>query len=442
MPQARLKLLLVADLSQSPAAMLSDSVDAFRRWSRHDVAVLERGMPRLEAGDLYGFDAVLIHYSVFVDQERHLPPAARAALARSKAIKLVWQQDEHRNVAGLAGAMADVGATIVLTALPRVEAERLYGSHLGSGATFVSVLTGYVSDRLIEQQSAPYEGRPLDIGYRGRTYPLWHGRLGAQRIRIAEEARVWAREQGLTCDISIRERDRLYGPAWADFLRRCKATLGTESGASVFDADGSLPERVWSFILRHPLASEAEVAAATYGPLEGLVDYAQISPRVFEAVAAGSLLLLTPGRYSGIVAPGRHAVIVEPRGRNAAEIADTIRDPRRAGLIIEAARAEILLRPDLHERAFVAKVEDAIEAEIARTGRGGAVPAAALARALPKMPEAPPPPRRRVRLMIAALLQEVVTRFPGRAGRYFDALLRMALLKARRIRLRAAGRRP
>lgn len=418
--------------------MLSESIDAFRRWSRHAVVVAERGMPPLTCEEFDAFDAVLLHYSIFIEQDRHLTLSARIDLRRSKAIKIVWQQDEYRNVAGLSKAFGDVGAAIVLTCMPAGVPERVYGPHLQEQPTFVSVLTGYVSDRLLRDVPPPYATRPIDIGYRGRKYPSWHGRLGAERVRLAEETRRWARARGLACDISVRERDRLYGPCWTAFLHRSKATLGTESGASVFDPDGSLPEKVWRFVLRHPLASEAKIAAATYAPIEGVVPYAQISPRIFEAIAAGSLLVLSPGRYSDLVVPGRHALTVEPSGANADEIADVIRDPERAAGVIEAARAEILHRPDLHERSFVRIVDDALEAKLG-PNRGCCRPTGAV---VPRMDDGPARCRGRPQTATrfgARLVRACIDRLPGRAGRLLEAAMRVGIIEARR-RLRRGGR--
>lgn len=426
-----LRILIIADLSQSPAAMLADSVEAFERWSRHAITLLKAGVPDLAAGDLDGFDAVIIHYSVFVDQEAHLPEAARAVLAASRAIKVVWQQDEYRNVAGLAKAITDISARIVLTCLPPEAVAGVYGPRLGNDPTFLSIYTGYVSDRMLSHKPGNYTERPLDIGFRGRVYPVWHGRLGVERVRIAREVQSWAQERGLICDISVRERDRLYGQSWTDLLSRSKATLATESGANVFDPDGSLPRRVWRFILRHPLASDIEVADATFGPLDGLVDYAQISPRLFEAISARSLLLLSPGYYSGVVVPGRHALSVEPGGANADEIVEIIRDSRHAADLIEAAYSEILLRPELHERALVRMVDDAIERTVEIPRKHPLPEQETLAKFAGKRPGGRQSAGRR---SLSYLTRAVLDWLPPRAGRFFESLLGLALFELRKLR--------
>src|SRR5437764_380792 len=59
-------------------------------------------------------------------------------------------------------------------------------------------------------------------------------------IRMAADAPHY----GLVTDISFREEDRLYGNAWTAFVSRCKAMLGVESGASVFDFTGEIQRKV------------------------------------------------------------------------------------------------------------------------------------------------------------------------------------------------------
>lgn len=410
--------------------MLADSVEAFQRWSRHAITLLKSGVPQLAIGDLDAFDAVIIHYSVFVEQEGHLPEAARAVLAVSRAIKVVWQQDEYRNVEGLAKAITDIRARVVLTCLPPEAVAEVYGSHLGNDLTFLSVFTGYVSDRLLLQKPTSYSERPLDIGFRGRVYPIWHGRLGAERVRLAREVQSWAQERGLSCDISVRERDRLYGQSWTNFLNRSKATLGTESGTNVFDPDGSLSRSVWRFILRHPLASDIAIAEATFGPLDGRVNYAQISPRLFEAISARSLLLLSPGHYSGLVVTGRHALSVQPGGANADEIVETIRDQKRAADLIEAAYSEILLRPELHERAFVEMVDDVVERTVEIPRKLRSPEEETLANLAGKDPAG----RQSVwRPRLSNLTRTVLDWLPARAARFFEALLGLALFELRKL---------
>src|SRR4051794_39949671 len=113
-------------------------------------------------------------------------------------------------------------------------------------------------------------------------------------------------ERGLETDIAWEEDDRIYGDDWFRFLSSCKATLGTESGANVFDDDGSLALRVQRELVANPAASYEEVRAKFLAGREGEVVMNQVSPKIFEAIACRTALVLFEGHYSGVLEPHRH----------------------------------------------------------------------------------------------------------------------------------------
>ena len=73
--------------------------------------------------------------------------------------------------------------------------------------------------------------------------------------------------------------------------------LGVESGSNVFDFDGSLEHAARDFELANKdRLTRSELYHAIEETLlstfEGNVDYAQVSPRHFEAAAAGAVQIL------------------------------------------------------------------------------------------------------------------------------------------------------
>ena len=108
----------------------------------------------------------------------------------------------------------------------------------------------------------------------------------------------------LRCDISWTEAERIYGDAWYRFLSSSRATLGTESGASIVDFDGSLQARTDAYLRTHPGATFEEVEAEILAPFEGNAVIEAVSPRVFEAAAVGTGMVNFPGRYSAVIEPG------------------------------------------------------------------------------------------------------------------------------------------
>jgi len=175
----------------------------------------------------------------------------------------------------------------------------------------VQVLTGYVTEAM-RSLAAPWcRSRPIDIGYRGSIQPLSFGRLGFEKRKIGiDVSRALAERDGLRLDITSAPEARLNGTAWIAFLAASKATLGVESGSNLFDFDGSVEQWCREFEVAHPEGDHCceqfyrRAHDEHLHRFEGNVDYAQVSPRHFEAAAARSVQVLYEGRYSDIFRPG------------------------------------------------------------------------------------------------------------------------------------------
>jgi hypothetical protein len=228
------------------------------------------------------------------------------------------------------------------------------------GVRKVNVLTGYVPEELRQRKAIPFEARRVDVGYRGRKVPAWLGELGHEKWRIGIKFAEDAARYGLVCDIGYREEDRLYGNAWTDFLTRCKAVLGVESGASVFDFTGEIKKNVDEHLARDPTTPFETLRDLYFKDEEGKVSLAQISPRSFEAAALRTLMILYEGEYSGILVPWRHYVPLKKDHSNMDEVVAVLRDPARWEQITEQAFREVACDERNSFRAFVRTVDAAL----------------------------------------------------------------------------------
>ena len=203
--------------------------------------------------------------------------------------------------------------------------------------------------------------RPIDIGYRGSRQPYSFGRLCHEKWHIGEVFGRICRERGLQHDISSRPEDRHFGNAWYRFLRRCKATLGVESGASIFDFDGSLEHKCEQYLAEHPDADFETVHRLYLAPHENNIRYAQISPRHFEASACRTLQIMYEGEYSGIFTAGRHYLSLRRDLSNLDDVLAAFADERTRQRITDAAVEEIVMNDRFSYRTFVQCLDDAIE---------------------------------------------------------------------------------
>lgn len=347
------RVLLLADDNPGHANTVLDHIRALTSLSRHDVRLFNpRGNSRNRMLDLSEFDAVVIHYSLVCISDHYLAHSFREQIRQFKGLKVQFIQDEYRWVDRVTEQMARMGIDVLFTCLPGGEAEKVYRPRL-PGVQLVATLTGYVPDELVGRVTAPHAERPLDVGYRSRELPFWLGDLARDKVRIAAGVLERAPEHGLKVDIAWTEGRRIYGPDWIDFMASCRATLGTGSGSSITDFDGSIETAVNEYLGRHPEAAYEEVHAAVLSPFEGNVRFDVVSPRIFEAIALRTALVQFPGEYSGVVRPGDHYIVLERDFSNFAAVAAQLRDGHALQALTERAYADVIAGGRYSYRAFV-----------------------------------------------------------------------------------------
>jgi hypothetical protein len=359
--ERRPRLLLLCDYRPHEAATVIDHIEAIRRWSRYDVFVLPIFGDLPDAVRLEAFDATVIHYNLVMSSEVFLTPLARWRISQFSGTKAAFIQDEYRFVNSTVGVMKTLGIEVLFTCVPEDQVELVYPhAALPQMRRTVTVLTGYVPQELLSRPLVPYQDRTVDVGYRGRRLPAWLGRLAQEKVVIADRFLADAPVYGLSTDISTSEDDRLYGDAWIRFVGGTKATLGVESGASVFDFDGSIEQAIRNHLASQPDTPFEELYRLFLADVDGQIRLNQISPRSFEAAALGTLMVLYPGDYSGILEAWRHYVPLEKDHSNMQDVAQAIRDRQAWERITRQAHEEVALNPRYSFRAMVEAMDDAL----------------------------------------------------------------------------------
>ncbi|HQR03314.1 MAG TPA: hypothetical protein PK974_04300 [Rhodocyclaceae bacterium] len=358
-----MRVLLLCNYDLLNAATVCDHINSFPLYSTHEVVVhswlVKNGGELGDDFPLDVFDAVVLHYSLFLSVDAYVAPSTRKRLESFKGVKAIFLQDEYRFINASIKSICDVGFDIIFTCVPENAVEQVYPAAKLPGVERVNVLTGYVPAALLHYQPVELDKRSTDVSYRGRRYPAWHGRLGLEKWTIAERFSADAKCFDLKCDISYLESDRLYGGAWVDLLQRSKAVLGVESGASVFDFTGEISGKVDTIEkLLGDKAKYEKLRQDYFADIEDSISLAQISPRIFEAIALRTLCILYEGEYSGVLKPWRHYVPLKKDHSNMAEVVDVLRDPQKMAEIIANAYAEVALNPEYSYKAFIEKVDD------------------------------------------------------------------------------------
>jgi len=362
----RLRILLLCDDWRGHANTIKDHINALRRLSRHDVRTFNPiGMRDSVALALDEFDAIVIHYSVIVSHPNYLSEAFREKLRRYRGLKVQFIQDEYRWVDRITAAMRDVVIDVLFTLVSEPSASIIYDTRL-PGVRRVHTLTGYVDDALAGRPWRPLRERTIDVAYRGRDIPYWIGRISRDKVEVGRGFLERAPRYGLKVDIGWTEKDRIYGEAWIDFISSCRATLCSESGASITDFDGSAERAVIEYMTAHPGADFEEIHHAVLEPFEGNAPMPVISPRVFEAAALGTALIMFPGYYSGVVQPEEHYIVLEKDFSNMDEVVGKLRDDAFLAALTQRAADHLVRSGKWTFKAFVEQFDEVVEEEARR----------------------------------------------------------------------------
>lgn len=297
--------------------------------------------------DLSKFDAIGIHYTLHLSDERNhfFSPTSIERVSEFQGTKCTWMHDEYRNVDATLERLDRLKVDTVFSVLPDSIVNDIYAEEKLPTASVETVLTGYVDEGLKDQDWVRYSDRQIDVGYRARPTPYWLGSLAQEKTTIGRRFAKEAYGSNLSLDISTGEEDRLYGKRWIEFLRNCKAMLCVESGASIFDFDGSVEKQVDAFVKRHPDASFEDVSHIV-GEIDRKFVANCVSPKIFEAAACGTLIVAYPGDYSNVLKPWVHYVPLEKDFSNLSEVIAYVKDSGRAMPIIQRAYEDLVASGD------------------------------------------------------------------------------------------------
>ncbi|MBI3411948.1 MAG: hypothetical protein HY040_26760 [Planctomycetes bacterium] len=370
------RLLMIYDGRHLSVKTIFHSLECFKRHSQFDFYYADARAPCCY--DLSYFDAVLVHYSVRYCWGT-LPKDYQESLRTYHGLKALFVQDEYDRVHATWEAITSLGIDVVFTVVPPEAVHKVYPPERFPRTTFVSILTGYIPEQLERLVTPPPEERGLLIGYRGRELAWWYGDLGREKLLIGQRMKSICDARGLPTDIAWKEDERIYGDRWFQFLASCKATLGTESGSNIFDFDGALAQTVRHEIMANPGASYEEIHDKYLRGHDGKIVMNQISPKIFEAVACRTALILFEGDYSGILTPGKHFLALKKDFSNVDEVLLALLDDRYLRDLTDRAHGDLVDGDRFSYRTFVRQVDAVLAARLT-------------SRAAPYEPSLPSPP--------------------------------------------------
>lgn len=353
-------LLLYHHPLRQSASTIMEHVNAFERYSQFDIWKVntEFGFP--EGLHELDFSALVLHYSLFGTWPYMLNEKFLNYIEQSRAYKIAFFQDEHRFCQARFAFINRYKIDCIYTLLEPQYFHLVYQKYT-KAEKLIYTLPGYVSDDLIalgQMMSKPDKNRIIDIGYRGRRLSFYMGKGGQEKHEIAVS--FLQRSNGLNSriDIETDEQRRIYGKPWYRFLADCRAVLGVEAGASIFDLEDKVRIECERLLSEYPRISFNEVSKKVLQPWEGNVPYRTISPRHFEAAAFRVCQILFEGNYSEVMQPMVHYIPLRKDFSNFEDVTRMSKNHKFRSELTENAYRELIASGNYSYQRFIQETFD------------------------------------------------------------------------------------
>jgi hypothetical protein len=356
-----MNVLILYNSTQTYTNTVYEHLSSLMAHSRHRIFFAHADPVSDLNVDLGCFDAVGIHFTIRLPFDQISPSVARALEAYS-GLKFLFIQDEYDDPKRAWSWIKRLDMQLVFTVVPEPGISTVYPPSEFPRTRFVSNLTGYVPEKLPPVEDVPWPSlRSLMVGYRGRPLPVRYGQLAFEKVAIGEIVKEYCDQTGVACDIAWSEESRIYGHKWYEFVLSCRSMLGSESGSNVFDWDGNLKQTIEAFKSNRPGVADETIYQELIAPLEmhGLMN--QLSPRVFEAIASRTILVLFEGSYSGVIRPWEHYIPLKKDGSNLTEVMSRLADGNFVDNMADRAWRDVIASGNYSYKSFVSMVDNEIE---------------------------------------------------------------------------------
>lgn len=349
-------ILFLADTTH-PAQAVHDHIKAVTSAEQITWHVLNPTIIKvLDKLDLSCFDAVGLHYSVKSYNNYYLSAQLKKKLAAYTGIKFLFLQDEYQRVNQIQEFLAQTGFHVLFTLVNPQFLTAAYPSPKLTSLIKIPVLTGYASHEMTTYISAPISERPIDVSYRARRCDFWLGRLAYEKQWIADEFIHRTEGRGLKLNISLEENDRIYDKAWLNLLGNSKAVLGTESGSSIWDFDRSVEKKTNHYLKKNRQANFESVYEHVLKEHDGKIVYSAVSPRVFEAAAMKTAMIMFPGYYSGVCEADKHYLVLEKDFSNLDSVLTKLNDTDFLQDLVDRTHEDLIVSGRFSQEVFAQKI--------------------------------------------------------------------------------------
>ena len=373
---------------------VSDHVNSFQKYSKHNINLIDYN----DFDSIYKLksDAIILHYSIihslavglskFIDiiklkqQNSKYDFRSNAELKSShffhltnflltyNGIKMAFIQDEYYDTNLIKMFLEIININTVFTCVPKEHISRIYDNLNNTG--FVYNLTGYVPEHNFHR--IPIKDRHCDVFYRGRELHYWYGDLGQDKMNIGKYMKKYCNQHNLISNIDWNGNNCIYGDEWFKVLSNSKVTLATESGTTIFDLDNSILVETNTVLKNFPVENVSFPKNPIYTYNEFITkinlkknevkNMGQISPKMFEAIMLGTVLVMYEGDYyPGILIPDVHYIVLKKDYSNINDVITKIKDNNFLQKMSDRAYNDII-KSDLYSyKKFIQMFDKEVE---------------------------------------------------------------------------------
>jgi hypothetical protein len=352
-------VLILYDYESIHVNTIKEHLESFIQFSFHNINYVSATGFAEAIESFNDYDVIVIHYSIRVNITNYLSPAYTKALKHFGGYKVLYIQDEYDTTEIARKWIRETGIHTVFTCVPDRYINHIYSKERFPAVEFVQTLTGFVPQRFENQRYLqsfivkPPSERKLSIVYRGRKLPYWYGDLGQEKFEIGIKFKKICQERELLADIECDDSKRIYGDNWYYFLASGKATLGTESGSNIFDDFGDIRLSIEAEIKKHPQMTYEEVRDMFLSQHVNKIKMNQVSPKMFEAIALKTALILFEGDYSGILKPELHYISLKKDFSHIDEVLSKLQDNQYLEELVNQAYDDIVASGKYSYQKFI-----------------------------------------------------------------------------------------
>lgn len=359
-----MNVLYLYNSTQTFTNTVFEHIASFKKYSRHNYFFCHQDQCKFFNVDLSLFEVVIVHFTIRLPFDQ-LSDSAAQSLSEFPGLKVLFIQDEYDHTHHTWYWIKRLGFNLVFTVVPAKNIDRVYPAEEFPGVRFINNLTGYVPENLSNFiKTVPPSDRELIVGYRGRPLPIRYGQLGFEKVEVGRVVKNYCEFHRISHSIAWEEEARIYGSKWYEFMASCRSMLGSESGSNVFDWDATLESEIQAKREENPELSDEAIYRSLILKYEMPSVMNQVSPRIFEAIAARTALVLYEGDYSGVVEAGKHFIPLQKDGSNLEEVFSLLRNGEYVNSLTDRAYQDVIASGEYSYRTFVAMVDDHIQQEL------------------------------------------------------------------------------